>query len=120
MITSEEAIRRQIDFLRYTRKYTPLNDPAYARLSRDIRIFKHRLKHGIKRPGAGGVMMYEIRMLENISEPYIFCFESEKEATDAAYRLALKHKRQVNVMKVVKRFVITIDEQQVSVPAREE
>lgn len=49
MITVNEAIRSQLDFLRYCRRWIGLNNPAYARLTRDIGIMKMRLRDGIKR-----------------------------------------------------------------------
>jgi len=54
VITVEEAIRLQIDFLRYARKYVALGDPARERLTRDIQILRGRLKNGVRRPVGRG------------------------------------------------------------------
>lgn len=53
--------------------------------------------------------MFTIECLPHINEAIIYRFESEAEAVSAAKELARKHRVQVNVMKVIKRFLFNFD-----------
>ena len=57
--------------------------------------------------------MYQIECLPGVNEAYCSRFDKETDAVEAARSLAEKHKVQVNVLKVIKRFRINVVEEEI-------
>lgn len=57
--------------------------------------------------------MFTIECIPGINEAHCFRFDREEDAIKVAREMAEKHKVQVNVSKVIKRFLITVVEEDV-------